>query len=73
MYNENMSLNEKVIIISNILITGLYSFKLDYEDYFAMFIIKFDKTLYSDLRILSEKMNFVIYKETDEIRINIDN
>lgn len=73
MYNEKMSLNEKVIVISNILITGLYSFKLDYEDYFAMFIIKFDKTLYSDLRILSEKMNFVIYKETDEIRINIDN
>jgi len=73
MYNENMSLNEKVIVISNILITGLYSFKLDYEDYFAMFIIKFDKTLYSDLRILSEKMNFVIYKEQDEIRINIDN
>lgn len=73
MYNEKMSFNEKVIVISNILITGLYSFKLDYEDYFAMFIIKFDKTLYSDLRILSERMNFVIYKETDEIRINIDN
>lgn len=73
MYAKEMSLNKKVTFIFNFLMTNSHSFKLDYEDCFATFIIEFNEALYSSLKIFSLVVNFTIFKTDDEIEIDIYN